>query len=249
MKKFGWIVPCFLVALFLSVIGPAAMGQDTWQSGWVQDVNGTLQYKTDERGNRLPDFSHVGYRQGAAPLPQVPVVITIVPNGNSDREVVQHAIDQLAQRKPDKDGFRGAILLKKGIWKIDGSIRIASSGIVLRGEGEETRLIATSRQQHSLILAQGKGSVTEIAGTRQQVLDDYVPTGATFVRVANPEMYKAGDAVVLFRPGTAAWISDLKMDRIETRDSNTRQWKPAEYDLHFERRVLRVEGQHIVLDN
>ncbi len=249
MKRCGWLVPCFLVSLFLSVISSAVMAQDAWQSHWVQEINGRLQYMEDEKGNRIPDFSRVGYRQGAAPLPQVPVVISIVPNGNNDRQVVQHAIDQLAQHKPDKNGFRGAILLKKGIWKIDGSIRITTSGIVLRGEGEETRLIAISRQQHSLILAQGKGSVTEIAGTRQQVLDDYVPAGATVVRVAKPEMYKAGDAVVLFRPGTAEWISDLKMDRIEMRDSNTRQWKPAEYDLHFERRVLRVEGQQIVLDN
>lgn len=249
MKRCGWLVPCFLSSLFLSVISSAVMAQDAWQSDWVQEINGRLLYKEDEKGNRIPDFSRVGYRQGAAPLPQVPVVITVVPNGNTDREVVQQAIDQLAQRKPDKDGFRGAVLLKKGIWKIDGSIRIGASGIVLRGEGEETRLIATSRQQHSLILAQGKGTITEIAGTRQPVLDDYVPAGATVVRVAKPELYKAGDAVVLFRPGTAAWISDLKMDRIEMRDSNTKQWKPAEYDLHFERRVLRVEGQQIVLDN
>ncbi|MFT3675774.1 MAG: hypothetical protein QM781_07755 [Chitinophagaceae bacterium] len=249
MTKSRWGVPCFLLNLFLSVINFTAMGQDTWQSAWVQEVNGTLKYKEDAEGNRIPDFSRVGYRQGTAPLPQVPVAIMVAPNGNNDREIIQSAIDELSRRRPDKDGLRGAILLKKGIWKIDGTIRITTSGIVLRGEGEETRLIATSRQQHSLILAQGKGAVTEITGTRQPVQDDYVPTGATMVRVARPEMYKPGDAVILFRPGTAAWISDLKMDQIETRDSNTKQWRPAEYDLHFERRVLRVEGHTVVLDN
>jgi len=249
MRRFRLTVSRCLLSIFLSVTTFSATGQDAWQSAWVQEVNGTLTYKADGQGNRIPDFSHVGYRQGAAPLPQVPVVLTLVANGNDDRAVIQSAIDELAQHTPDKDGFRGAILLKKGVWKIDGPIRIAASGIVLRGEGEETRLIATSRQQHSLILAQGRGAVTEIAGTRQPVVDDYVPTGATAVRVARPEMYKPGDAVILFRPGTAAWISDLKMDRIEKRDSATKQWTPAEYDLHFERRVLRVEGQTVVLDN
>jgi hypothetical protein len=61
------------------------------------------------------------------------------------------------------------------------------------------------------------------------------------VEVENAGNFKAGDNVILFRPGTARWISDIKMDQIEAR-SGTKQWAPAEYNLRYERTVTKVEG-------
>lgn len=239
-----------LTILLVSHVSFTAIAQSAWQSVMLQQQpGGNWQAVPDAQGNRIPDFSHVGYRQGATSIPFIAVVKTISPDGINDRAIVQEAIDALARQAPDKEGWRGAILLKKGDWKIDASIRIHTSGIVLRGEGEATRLIATGRQQYSLIVAQGKGEITELGNSRQPVTDEYVGTGATSLRVANAQLFKPGDQVILYRPGTTQWISDLKMDAIEKRDSATRQWAAAEYDLHFERKIIKVTGQTVVLDN
>ena len=100
--------------------------------------DGSLNFKPDEKGNIIPDFSRVGYHMGDKELPEVKVVKTIsaVENGSS-QEVIQKAIDEIAAMNPDKNGFKGAILLKKGTYNIPGAIIIKTSGIVLRGEGND----------------------------------------------------------------------------------------------------------------
>lgn len=53
----------------------------TWQSEYgYYGKDGRLQYAPDEQGNILPDFSHVRYRYGDTPIPDVPVVLTLVQN-------------------------------------------------------------------------------------------------------------------------------------------------------------------------
>ena len=148
----------------------------------------------------------------------------------------------------DKDGFRGAILLQKGIYKISGTINITASGIVLRGEGDETKLVATGKGQRTLLNITGTGKVKEIEGTRQKISDLYVPLGATSFTVKNSNGFNVGDSIIVFRPGTQQWISDLKMDQIEKRDSNTKEWAPAEYDLHFERVITAIKAKKIFID-
>ena len=41
------------------------------------DPSGKLGYSKDPKGNRLPDFSHVGYHSGEREIPHVPVKITL----------------------------------------------------------------------------------------------------------------------------------------------------------------------------
>src|SRR5690349_7218757 len=107
---------------------------DKWESKFVTvTANGTLQYHPDEKGNTIPDFSRVGYFQGDQPIPDVPVVKTISAGDDNSQSIIQDAIDEVSHRSPDKNGFRGAILLKKGAYKIAGTIRVATSGIILRG--------------------------------------------------------------------------------------------------------------------
>jgi pectin methylesterase-like acyl-CoA thioesterase len=112
----------------------------------------------------------VGYYAGDKTIPDVPVVKTIEPavNGTSEM-IIQSAIDEVSKRTPDKDGFRGTILLKKGTYKIPEEIKIETSGIVLRGEGNDTRLVAQSKKQVSLINVSGKGNITEIKNSRVKI--------------------------------------------------------------------------------
>ncbi|HEX5654700.1 MAG TPA: hypothetical protein VFX58_16600 [Chitinophagaceae bacterium] len=239
----------FLSFLIILSFQPAS---PHWESAFIKvNKDGTLQYIPDEKGNIIPDFSRVGYYGGDKTIPDVPVVKTIEPAEGSNEELIQSAIDEVAKRSPGKDGFRGAILLKKGVYKIPNSIRIETSGIVLRGEGDTfngTRLVAQSKKQVSLIDVAGKGSLAEIKGTRSKIMDDYVPVGSTSFTVSSSSAYAKGDKIIVFRPGTDQWIRDIKMNEIVER-TGTRQWQAKEYDLSFERIITKTEGNRIFIDN
>ncbi|HUP12485.1 MAG TPA: hypothetical protein VM187_09745, partial [Niastella sp.] len=222
-----------------------------WESRHVTMApNGDLRYHPDEHGNTIPDFSRVGYYQGDQPIPDVPVVKTVSPADTNSQAIIQKAIDEVAQRKPDANGFRGAILLKKGTYKIPGTIYIFASGIVLRGEGEDeqgTKLIATGNTQRSLIEVMGDGYLEEIAGTRASITDTYVPTGATTLTLNSADKHKVGDRIILVRPSTEEWIKDLKMDAIDAR-KGTKPWSAGEYELYYERIITNVKGNTITID-
>jgi hypothetical protein len=220
-----------------------------WQSKFVkQNKEGNLRYIPDEKGNIIPDFSRVGYYGGDKTIPDIAVVKTVSAAEGNSEELIQSAIDEVAKRTPDKNGFRGTILLKKGIYKIPGIIKVETSGIVLRGEGNDTKLVATDTVQRALILVSGKGTTREIPNTRIKIMDDYVPVGTKSFTVAASQGFRVGDKIIVYRPGTEQWIKDLKMDQIEERNG-TKQWKPPEYNIQFERMITKIEGNKIFIDN
>ncbi|MGN6180701.1 MAG: hypothetical protein ACTHNW_16075 [Mucilaginibacter sp.] len=224
-----------------------------WQSKLVTlNADGSLTYHPDDQGNILPDFSRVGYHEGDKPLPEIPVVKTVDPPANGDgQQVIQNAIDEVARRTPDVNGYRGAILLKKGVYKVPGSLNISAGGIVLRGEGstkDGTCIIATGAGQRTLLNVGGTGSITEVRGTRVKISDNFVPVGTKSFHVESASGYKAGDRIIMFRPGTTNWIHDLKMDQIVARPG-TKQWQASEYDLCYERTITKVEGNTVYIDN
>lgn len=237
-----------IIALLLLVNG-VALAQDKWESKYVSvEKNGRLRYHPDPDGNMIPDFSRVGYHQNQKQIPAVRTIITLKATGINDQEKIQAAIDQLAKNNPDKNGIRGAVLLKKGSYNIPGNIKINSSGIVLRGEGEDTRLIATGNGQRKLIVASGNGNLQEIPNTRNKIKGKYIPVGVKKFQVENVDIYKVGDQIVVFRPGTDRWITDLKMDRIDAKEGLV-QWKAADYNLAFERNITAIKGDTIFIDN
>jgi len=226
--------------------------QSSWQSKFVQESNGKLTYSPDEKGNIIPDFSHVGYHRGDKEIPSVAVVKTIsaAPKGDSQR-LIQKAIDEVSEMAVDKQGFRGAILLKKGIYLIPGSLKISAGGIVLRGEGDNengTVVIASGKGQRKLLSISGSGRRSEIQGTRTPISDSYVPVGTFSFNIDNASKYKVGDQIVVYRPGTGKWIKDLKMDQIVERPG-TKQWQSDGYELNFERTITKIEGNKLYLDN
>src|SRR5689334_7367027 len=197
------------VILFFSFQSPSPQ----WQSKFIKEnKDGSLKYIPDAKGNIIPDFSRVGYYAGDKTIPDIPVVKTIEPvTDGSSQELIQSAIDEVSKMTPGKNGFRGAILLKKGTYKIPESIHIEASGIVLRGEGEaakDTRLVAMSKKQVSLIEVSGKGAITEVKGTRVKIADDYVPVGTFSFTVSSSAGFAVGDRIIVFRPGTDQWIKD-----------------------------------------
>ena len=172
---------------------------------------------------------------------------TIGPSANAEKEM-QSAINSLSKKPVDKNGFRGAILLKKGRYEISSSLLIEASGIVLRGSGKETVLIAKGKEQRPLIHVRGQGKITELKGTRTKITDAYVPVGSYSFNVSSAKGLSAKDRIIVYRPGTDQWIKDLRMDRIEERDG-TKQWQANEYNLSFERKITKIEGNKIHIDN
>ena len=182
------------------------------------DPSGKLVYLKDPKGNRLPDFSHVGYHSGERAIPHVPVKITLESSQGDDTQRIQDALGKLSTFPHDKVGFRGALLLKRGVYRVEGTLTITHSGIVLRGEGDGpdgTIIIATGyddqKYQRALITVSPKSDNLEahilhgyptdqiklVTDSRQAIVDAYVPIGSHSFEVKSASGYKPGDRIVV----------------------------------------------------
>ncbi|MGE8381868.1 MAG: hypothetical protein ACN6PN_26115, partial [Sphingobacterium sp.] len=236
----------------------ALLREESLRSGRAQsslvrkDPEGKLIYFPDDKGNIVPDFSRVGYHQGNRPLPAVASTISLHPTADGpDQQMIQRAIDEISNKPLDKNGYRGAITLKKGIYNIPGSLLIKSSGIVLRGEGAaegETLLRATGKQQRSLLKISGDGNYIEDQAKAQVLEATYIPVGSKYVVVDDSRDFQKGASVLLSYELNAAWIKAVKMDQIIAREG-TKQWTTKEYKLKFERVISSISGDTLFLDN
>lgn len=253
MKFFGKLVGGMMAAALCAGLSAQTKLPPGWQSSFVKITpEGELVYYPDGQGNTIPDFSRVGYHHGDRSIPYHPVTKVVSPLADGDnRQHIQDAIDEVARMKPDATGHRGTILLKRGVYPIYGSIRITTGGIVLTGEGEnvnETRLLAMGKERFSLIQVSGGGRMEEVPGTRTKITDAFVPVGTHSFHVSSVAGYKVGDRIIVYRPGTQNWIHDIKMDQMVER-KGTRQWTAPEYNLSFEREIVKIEGNCIHIDN
>ena len=108
---------CLSTALFVLLSFKAVVKKLEEPKYIKVNTNGSLKYLPDAKGNTIPDFSHVGYHQGDKAIPAIAVAKTISANESGDsQQLLQNAIDEVAQMPLNKDGFRGAILLKKGTY-------------------------------------------------------------------------------------------------------------------------------------
>lgn len=228
-----------------------------------------------EKGDILPDFSSCGYMGGGVALPYVNVVITInSPSGADDTRMIQSVIDSVSKLEKQQDGFRGTILIKKGIYRISSPIKIVDSGIVLRGEGNVkngTVFLATSPRKYNVIEIGRNARLSIMSDSEQKISDDYVPSGSRKIHVKDAEnFFKAGDDIVIHRPSTKEWIHTIGMDSIaprplkgettydsflrfrkygnNTNTNGTKQWTEGSKDLIFERKIVSVNGDEIMLD-
>jgi hypothetical protein len=218
-------------------------------------ADGRLVYQAwDQEGDTILDYSNCGYGSGGVRIPDVPVKLTLQPVAGEadDTARIQHAIDELAQLPRGADGFRGALLLTRGVYRIGGALRLAASGIVLRGAGQGedgTVLLATGKKPRNLIEVGGKSGPQPVSGPSRKIADRYVPVGARTFTVAAGAPFKVGDTVLVSRIGNADWIHFIGMDRIVPRNSDpksTRQWTP--FNLEFDRVVTAIEGDRITVD-
>ena len=188
------------------------------------DETGKLVYEKDAKGNRLPDFSHVGYHSGEKAIPDVPVRLTLKPTEGDDTKRIQDALDKLGRLPQNKNGHRGALLLTRGVYRVEGALKMSHSGIVLRGEGsgpDGTLVIATGygdyKYKRTLLSVGNSDRIKLDSSSKQAILDEYVPVGAYSFTVKSAATYRRGDRIVVFRPSTADWISSIGCDKLGAR--------------------------------
>lgn len=238
----------FLGIAILACVPVAALSKDVAEDGpaWTGLAkDGRLLYARDEFGNRLPDFSKCGFKEGRAAIPDVPVKATVRPGNGDDRAAIQEAIDRVSILPPDEHGYRGAVLLKAGVYYLSDGVQLSQSGVVLRGAGageNGTVLRATARKKHTLISISGAESSPQAIGPVHDVTDSYVPVGSVSVTLKDTSELKVGDGVMVVRPSTSDWIKTLGMDQLAN------PWKAGDRDLSWERVIVGIEGQTVFLN-
>ena len=212
-------------------------------------TDGKLVYVADSLGNKIPDFSNAGYKGGGVPVPYVAIKETVWPVLGDNSGLIQSAIDRVSALPLDANGFRGAVLLKMGIYNLDKPLNISASGIVLRGEGMSdvgTILIGKipeERTRGGVINISGEAGITIIEKSKQVITDDYVAVGTNSFNVKSAKKYKAGDKIIVRRIGNEAFINEIGLDQ-ETVGRNS--WKP--FNINFDRIITKVEGNTITVD-
>jgi hypothetical protein len=241
-----------MALVFLSTA--AIPAQENHSSLVYPDDDGKLVYVPDEQGNVIPDYSYAGYMGGGVALPDVPVKITLEPVEGDNAPQIQLAIDQIADMKIDEHGFRGAVLLKKGIYHMHKPLWIISSGIVLRGEGngpEGTVLTGYGKHDNkssqaarssSIIEIRGMDGAEEMYGTASRITDPYVSVGTRTFSIENSGELKSGDTVIVRKFANEDWIREVGM--INPKTGELRDHGP----LDMERTITNVKGNRITVD-
>lgn len=256
-----WVIPLIL----LLGSAPEMTQAQSWNSALLRfDSNGRLEYAADPLGNRLPDFSYAGYRNGNEPVPFIPDVLTIGPVPGDNTAHIQAAIDSVAKRPIGPDGFRGALRLLPGVYRIFGTVRVNQSGIVLRGAGQgndstaNTILFALGDTPHqrSVIVAGGgttsRWKEKDPAVTAQNIVTDTVRTGERSFTVADASQFSVGDNIIIHHPCTEAWLAAIDFGGSHTgepgADSVDVPWKKDSYPIYYNRNITAKTGNTLTVD-
>jgi hypothetical protein len=214
----------------------------------------------NEQGDKIPDFSYCGYRNGGVKIPDVPTLVTLEPSGAEDDSArIQAALDDLGKSLAKTPDSRGAILLKKGLWKVNKTLTMSYSGVVLRGEGDGedgTVLLATGTWRFfSISIDSGRPGLgwPSVPSTGQD--QPYVPVGSTRFKIAKEDDakyarhpakpspikdLKPGDGIVIMKAPNNEWIKDLGMD--------VYKWSGGQAAAFFERKLVSFSKGELVFD-
>lgn len=234
----------------------ALLDAQSWQSTLVHyDSLGTLVYARDTAGNRIPDFSHAGYRGGGISLPALPVVHTISPVAGDNTSSIQAAINLVGAMALDGNGFRGALLLNPGVYRVSGTLHVNFDGVVLRGSGEgddsttNTIILGTGNTpvERDIIVA-GGGTNTKwsgkVSGTQTNITDDTVFVGSRTFSVVDASPYVVGDNIVIYHPCTDAWLQAVNYGGT----NGTEEWTVDSQPIVFNRFITAIDGNTITVD-
>ncbi len=239
----------FALSFALLAIAGTAVAQTAEEQASVRiATDGTITYRPMPNGDRIPDYSYAGYRSSEAPIPDVAAKVRVpATTGDATREI-QRAIDYVSSLAPDTNGFRGAVFLEEGTFRIDGGLVIRASGVVLRGAGmDKTILVGAGLDRQTLIHIQGKNDrkVSDYLG----VSESYVPVGAVELPLFPGHGFQEGQRLIVKRPSTKEWIEAIGTHRIGLYvNYQLTHWESHDFDIDWERTITAVTPTSIVLD-
>ena len=219
------------------------------------------------------EMSQISYRKGASSglqycsrcpkdAPKVEIaaeptdrkVTLAYPEGPDSFKRIQAAIDKVAAMKPGSNGFRGAVLLTKGTYYINGGLHL-TSGVVLRGEGDgESGTVLVVRNPKGAAITLGwkaeeasapSASSSPVFTTR--ITDTYVPVGSKSLHVKDVGPFKVGQYVRVIKTANQAWIDTLGMGDPGGGKSRrkSKPWTPKAYRLHHIRQITAIDGNRL----
>ena len=144
--------------------------------------DGKLVYATDDRGNRIPDFSHCGYAGAGSRHPRRAGRRHVAPaaTATTQREFKPRSTRSPACRSATT-AFAARCCLRLGEFQVAGQLRITASGVVLRGTGAGEGRHDDRRHRAGSANAAFASSDGETRGTHRSLrpcVDEYVPVGA-----------------------------------------------------------------------
>jgi len=211
------------------------------------DKGGKLVYAAAPNGDRTPDFSYAGYMASEKPIQDAPVKVTVPVKPGDATQRIQAALDYVAGLPANTDGIRGAVLLDKGSYQVNGSLKINASGVILRGSGmgaNGTVLLAAGNDRETFIKVIGKSD--RIKEKEVKISDVYVPVNASTFNVASGS-FKVGDMVSVHRPSTQTWINKLGTQTFGG-GLGALAWHAGDEDIFWDRKVTAVNGNVITVD-
>lgn len=246
-----------------------------WQSKLLSiDADGRLTYNQDADGFILNDWSQCGYMNGREEVPDVQVtgsrlVIVDPPSDNNistqpdNTARINQAIQKVAALASDENGIRGVVLLKAGIYVIDGTINVGTDGVILRGEGNAFNQTDVSKQTRlyrrncvnqaftMVVLGTTEYGVNwwskcaEGTGVKSDITTQKVMPGDWSFEVASTAGFNVGDAVYIKYPTSEKWLQELMYGGNTDADA---QWKASYIDMCYYRYIEKIEGNRIYLD-
>ncbi|WP_439129964.1 DUF6298 domain-containing protein [Polaribacter sp.] len=212
----------------------------------VKNKNGGISYAADNLGNQIPDFSYAGYQASEVAIPQVEAKIFLPKQDTDATQNIQAAINYVSNLKPNDAGFRGAVLLDEGTFKIKGTLFIKKSGIVLRGNGNnKTILLGTGFKREAIISVLGKNDKKD-----KDILSfstNYTPLGSQKIQLEDASKLKVSDDIIIQKPLTQKLIDTLQMNDFGG-ETGWIGWKTRDWDIRWNRVVTSIKGNEVTLN-
>ncbi|APR87263.1 hypothetical protein A7982_12612 [Minicystis rosea] len=154
---------------------------------------------TDAAGNFLHDFSYAGYHNGESPpgAPASAAILDVVASFGADPTGATDATKAVQQALDAASAQGGAVVLfPAGLYRIDGTLLVQASKIVLRGAGAEASRLHFTKSQGMSDAAHlrfaGDGT-TDL----EILLSQNGAPRATFVEVEDPGALAPGDDILI----------------------------------------------------
>ncbi|KAG0069482.1 hypothetical protein BGZ89_002768, partial [Linnemannia elongata] len=203
----------------------------------------------NRQGDRIMDFSMVGWNEGNTELPDaikdVPVVERLFPRPGADNDTdtgddterIQKALDRVGQKA--KLGVvqgktvvpTGALALARGVYRISKPLKVRDSGVLFRGDpAGGSRIVCQWESTGPRYAIEIEGQKDKMLhDTRVPVVSDYTPVGS-FILALDPTYFPestlaVGDQIMVTRIGNDRWVEDIGMDDFDSDKKGVKPWK------------------------